>query len=348
MSTSVSMKAIAAKAGVSVMTVSRALNNSPLVRLNLREKIRKLANRMGYRPNPMVTALMTGHRMANAKTSTLAVVTSKRSSRIFPGEILPATRLKGIIEEAGRLGFKVDYFHGSAFKDSEHLNGILKSRGIRGVIFESTSNLQHDVILDWDRFVCIKALSFYPHAPLHQIRINRINTINLQINTLRNYGYERIGLIISQGTDISNDRVITGLFNNYQSSLPVNQRIPVVYPEHAVPPSCQKDDLLIWYEKYRPDVIISDINLKNAPRDYGLNVPDHIPWSHFGLRDPDGSIAGTHTDYTKWGSAAVRFLAEQLYANNYGLPPVPYTVTVDCSTWVDGRSVPRNKVLPGL
>src|SRR5437763_1467974 len=52
------LRDIAAKAGVSVMTVSRALRNHPHLASETRARILQLAERLGYRPNPMVSALM--------------------------------------------------------------------------------------------------------------------------------------------------------------------------------------------------------------------------------------------------------------------------------------------------
>ncbi len=59
-----SMRDIAGKAGVSVMTVSRALNNHPGLAPLTRERILQLAGELGYRPNPMVSALMRSRRQS--------------------------------------------------------------------------------------------------------------------------------------------------------------------------------------------------------------------------------------------------------------------------------------------
>lgn len=55
---SVSIKEIAAKAGVSPATVSLALNDSDLVKLETKEMIKELAKEMGYTPNPYARRLV--------------------------------------------------------------------------------------------------------------------------------------------------------------------------------------------------------------------------------------------------------------------------------------------------
>src|SRR5260221_13204328 len=53
------MQQIADAAGVSRMAVSLALRNSPKISKATADRIRKLADDFGYRPKPMVSALMT-------------------------------------------------------------------------------------------------------------------------------------------------------------------------------------------------------------------------------------------------------------------------------------------------
>lgn len=54
----VSIKDVAATAGVSTATVSLALNGSPLVNTETGKKIRKIADDMGYKPNPYARKLV--------------------------------------------------------------------------------------------------------------------------------------------------------------------------------------------------------------------------------------------------------------------------------------------------
>lgn len=68
MNNDVSMLEIAQIAGVSLSTVSRALANSPRVKLETRQRIQKLAQEMGYLPNAIARGL------ATRRTFTLGVV----------------------------------------------------------------------------------------------------------------------------------------------------------------------------------------------------------------------------------------------------------------------------------
>ena len=54
----VTMSEIAERAGCSQATVSKALRNAPDVSAAKRKAVQDIALEMGYRPNPLVSALM--------------------------------------------------------------------------------------------------------------------------------------------------------------------------------------------------------------------------------------------------------------------------------------------------
>ncbi|MDX2225570.1 MAG: LacI family DNA-binding transcriptional regulator, partial [Verrucomicrobiae bacterium] len=53
----VTIKEVAARAGVSIMTVSKVMNDAPDISAGTKEKIRGLAREMGYRTNPIARGL---------------------------------------------------------------------------------------------------------------------------------------------------------------------------------------------------------------------------------------------------------------------------------------------------
>ncbi|GAB2557134.1 LacI family DNA-binding transcriptional regulator [Gracilibacillus alcaliphilus] len=64
----VTIKDIAKEANVSYSTVSKALNNSPLVKEGTKQKILKVANQMGYRPN------LAAKQLVNKKTEVVGLI----------------------------------------------------------------------------------------------------------------------------------------------------------------------------------------------------------------------------------------------------------------------------------
>ena len=91
----VSIKDVARAAGVSHSTVSRALNDSPLVNASTKKRIQQLARQMGYSPNALARSLVTRH------SSTVGVVVTAITDP-FMSEVV-----QGIQDTADQHGYTV-------------------------------------------------------------------------------------------------------------------------------------------------------------------------------------------------------------------------------------------------
>src|SRR5579863_5348448 len=91
----VSIADIARAAGVSHSTVSRALHKSPLISMEVRERIQVLAHEMGYTPNAIAQSML------SKQTSTIGLVVTSISDP-FWGDVM-----KGVEEVARAAGFSV-------------------------------------------------------------------------------------------------------------------------------------------------------------------------------------------------------------------------------------------------
>ncbi|MET7001344.1 LacI family DNA-binding transcriptional regulator [Chitinophaga defluvii] len=78
---------IAAELNLSVSTVSRALNNNPNISDRTKEKVRKMAGKLGYRPNTMAAGLR------NSKSKTIGLIVPK-ISMFFPATIITVVQNK--------------------------------------------------------------------------------------------------------------------------------------------------------------------------------------------------------------------------------------------------------------
>src|SRR3954452_10284600 len=72
------MRDIAAAAGVSVQTVSCVINNNGAISDPIRAKVRKIADKLGYRPNLSAKAMRTG------RTQTIGLVIADIRVPFFP------------------------------------------------------------------------------------------------------------------------------------------------------------------------------------------------------------------------------------------------------------------------
>jgi LacI family repressor for deo operon, udp, cdd, tsx, nupC, and nupG len=119
---------VARNAGVSVATVSRVLNNSPLVKEQTRAKIMKVIKEMEYEPNFL------GRELRRAETRRIMVLTP---SLVFP---IMAGVYKGMQEAAQQHGYNVLVCSTAGRRDKEEeLLQMLKTRIVDGVILLTTT-----------------------------------------------------------------------------------------------------------------------------------------------------------------------------------------------------------------
>lgn len=130
----VTLKDIARKAGVNPSTVSRAMRNDPRISEVVRKRINRLAQKMGYRPNPLVAALgaqVRGYRRAPRGVA-IAVL------NCWPGTNKSSWRdlyIEGITTRTEQLGYRIEHLLLAELDDSvPRLNKILRARGLRGLI----------------------------------------------------------------------------------------------------------------------------------------------------------------------------------------------------------------------
>lgn len=90
-----SLKDLAKELGVSIATVSRALRNSPEIGRDMQEKVKELAKRMNYRPNPFAQSLR------KEAPRVIGVVVPNMVTHYY------AAVLDGIEDEARKAGYSV-------------------------------------------------------------------------------------------------------------------------------------------------------------------------------------------------------------------------------------------------
>lgn len=136
-SSQISIRDVAATAGVSIATVSRVINDSPAVAQSTAAKVREVITRLGYVPNPM------------------AKVFSSRESHIiglalprFHGEFM-TWLLHGADEEATKLGYHLMMTTIAKSEDGtarSHIVGSLLIDALLVVITEQDDPLAEDVL----------------------------------------------------------------------------------------------------------------------------------------------------------------------------------------------------------
>ena len=130
------MKEIAEKTGVSVSSVSLVLNgrDAGRVKPDIAKKVRQVADRMGYKPNPLARSLRTSH------TRILGFISEEIATTPFAGGII-----LGAQDAASALGYMLITVNTDRRSDEDEQIAALKRYGVDGFLYAKMSNRVTDV-----------------------------------------------------------------------------------------------------------------------------------------------------------------------------------------------------------
>ena len=226
-----SMQDVARAAGVSLMTVSRALRNAPKVSEATRERVLVCAQQLGYRADPNLSRMMHAVRGRKRPRShaTIAVVRDHVADDGLMGPAYQYVSLDDIKSRAYGYGYEVEEFWlGRDRLTARRLQGILDARGIEGVIVSPQSLSLPCSSLDYSRLAAV-AFGFAMRAPgLHACSTSMSLGVQLAAAQLMKRGYRRIGLAVTQWIDNRSLNGYGGGWYQFQAGLSDAERLPIL------------------------------------------------------------------------------------------------------------------------
>jgi len=331
------IRVVAAAAKVSPMTVSLALRDHSSLPATTRLAIQKLAREMDYRPNPLVSTLMSQLRSTHSGNyvATLGLVTGYKPGEVGHLEIPAHRSIVGARQRAEQLGYILDEFR---IKDpgmtSRALSKILIARGIYGLIIPGLRKSQGHLSLDWSRFSsCAMGYSML-RPDLHRVVNHQFQTIRIALRELKHRQYRRIGLALPADLDKRVDHNWLAGFLAFQHSQPRQCCVPPFIASAYSRQAFEK-----WFQKHSPDAVIAiDTQTLDWIRGLGRDVPNEVGFAHLDCSRLQADLAGVDQNPELVGAAAVDSVNAQLQRNERGIPDSP-KITMIKGVWVDGKTV---------
>ncbi|MCH6259068.1 LacI family transcriptional regulator, partial [Puniceicoccaceae bacterium K14] len=232
MNQSVTMADVARKLGVTASTVSRALRNDPRISNARRKEIKATAEAMGYRPNPLVSALISSRNSHFDKIAinTIALVTDYGGSTHWRDKDVCRWEFEGIAKRADELGYKIEEFPLPRFKgDAKQLSDVIYNRGIRGVLLGFSRARTKKSLIDADRFAIAGLSAYFKRANVDRTNFHGLYNVRLALKEMATLGYKKTGLVVPE----FNNRISGGLWTagylDWHRTLPSENRcIPFV------------------------------------------------------------------------------------------------------------------------
>lgn len=198
MSSGVSIKDIAEVAGTTHSTVSRALRDSPKISDETRERVKRIANEMGYTPNAVAQSLQTN------RTNAIGLVVTSIADPFF------ADVVKGVEEVAQPAGFSV--LLNSSHNDPEQEIEVIETfhrRRVDGLLVASSrvgSNYVDRMSQIEVPVVLINSEAEEDSRFLHSVSVDDQDGIRQAVQHLIELGHRRIGYVGVRNRPLSNQR----------------------------------------------------------------------------------------------------------------------------------------------
>ncbi len=329
------LREIARRCGVSQMTVSRALRDQPRVAEKTRRRIAKVADALGYRPDPEIVKLM--HYVRRGKRDALRSVICAMTNWQAGLEPNYLTDLAaGARERARERGylFSREPIPAGAAANPEALRRKLRSRGVQGVLFLPMSPpVDLGGLLEWGEFSVVAASLSVLGPELNRVAPDHFaNTLRL-FRELAARGYRRIGLVV----DVEQDRRTNRGFSAAALSFGWNEAV-----EH-VPPLVWAGDLAAairpWFRREKPDLVLttSEERVRSCAAALGVPLAGKLGFASTNVRPGPGgrpAIAGIDEMPREIGASAVDLLASLIERRARGLPKLP-TATLLTGRWCE-------------
>ncbi len=323
------LRMIAEHVGVTPATVSMALRNDPQISVSRRDEIQRAAAKLGYRPNALVSTLMSHIRQARPAprhTGLLYLLTGATGTPGFPGST-PDLCFRGAREQAARRGFSLDVFWlREPGLNETRIDKILRARGVPGVIVGPREDALPLPELPWGRLAAVMVSQSFALPQLDHVSADFYAAVCLAMERLKSERTNPTTRLILPET---HDRNVRHLWTagylrerlghrRFHPPLIVSSAQPVV-DWVAAHPGCTvlgTNLVMEWLQQ-------AGLQTGRDYRFISLNV-EHRP-ELTGIREPSLEV----------GAEAADLVISRVYLNQTGLPEKPRTTLIE-PAWQDG------------
>lgn len=338
------LRHLARLARLSPSAVSLALRGSPKISAATKKRVRRLADRAGYRPDPTVVAMMNQLRKPRAarQQACLGVIS-------FYDDPLPWEKSRhltqvyeGMKHRADELGYRLEPLWlrapGMTYR---RFRGILDTRGIEGLLCFGSPDLAEEFPAELDHYAIV-TVGLSIRTPLHRVTSHFYNDTVQVLNRVQQRGYRRPGLVVGRYEEERSGHAYTAAYLGWcEHRLGPRHALPVLLLDRV-----EEKPLFQWLEAQQPDVLIfvhlSDMlaELRTVLRTHRVRVPARLGVAVLSHILDGSDFSGLQQNQPLMGAWAVELLVARITNRDLGIPANPRLEMVE-GQWVEGRSLRR-------
>jgi LacI family transcriptional regulator len=190
---SVTMRDVARKAGVSVKTVSRVVNNQSEVAVETRQRVLTAINELGYRPSKLARALVT------QRTDSVGLILGDITNPFFP------EFSRGVMDLAQAEGYNVFVCNSDGWQPTQTLAlDSLVDHAVDGIIVFPSYESEDAMKAFADHYQPVVAVNrFIEHPRIGLVMIKAYQGARLAMDYLVSKGHTAIGMIAGSAEPLS-------------------------------------------------------------------------------------------------------------------------------------------------
>lgn len=317
----VTIRDIAAATGFHFTTVSAALKDESRINGETRRLIQKAATELGYKKDPMLSALMNyrNQKLKKAFKGMIAWINAFEDKNIFTDEKRAYTAYyQGALQKAKDSGFKLEqYWLHQENMTMRRINEIIESKNTVGVVIPPVPHTYNRINLNWEKYFSVRIGYSVDYPKVTRVGAHQFRNTCIIYENLISQGYNRLGCVLPQ---FLNQRVkghFLGAFL-YMNEMcrKDNQIIP---PLIDTVREGDEKVFLKWFNKNQPDVIISlDSTYCNFLTQAGYSVPEDVGYCFFSEDPNDKFFSGINENSYAIGESAIETLTSLIASNKYG------------------------------
>ena len=323
------MSTVAKAARVATSTVSKALREDPTIPVKRRKEIQRIAKSLGYRPNPMVAALMARLHSARRRNDPHHIAwidlwpDEREAARTNDFKLM----LRGANLRANELGYHIEVHHvGRDGTSATRLHQILTSRSQWGLIIPPVPLGAMSYPLDLQGLTAVTIGTSLHEPVMHRVAANHYQGCHLACRKLREKGYRRIGLVLSPEIVERVEERWLGAFLAEQIHWPEAERLsPLLVSEN------KQEIFDAWLKNMKPDIIlIAEPHIEDWLAKKNARKKSNPPtaWLRM-LEHTRRDVWSIDTRPEQMGAAAVELVVGQIHRNERGSPQIPHTLLMD-------------------
>ena len=326
--------------GLSQTAVSLALRNNRAVSAETIRKVRATAERLGYRPDPLISALMAQRKKGRADSfrAKIAFLTGYPRKNDWLEIAYCAGCFTGAKRTASERGYVVEpVWLGEPDISAHRLSTILWTQNFQGLLFAPLPVDYPTIGIDCTKFSVLTLDYSFSKPAFNRVVDDHAYGIERVLTEISKRGYIRPGLVLRASQDVRTHHTRLGVFL-------VHRRLRTDWQE--VPPLILPEDhwdgqlFAKWLETQQPDVVLTEDNeLPAAVRSLGLRVPQDLGIAFFHKEHPTRGLSGLRIDSDQVGTIAANILMHMIETNERGEAKIPTTTLVQAFTWNDGRTL---------